>query len=128
MCGVVVTVEDRALAVRGDPSHPLSAGYLCPKGRALAAFTTAPERLRDPQVGRPDERVAGRGTWCSTTWPSASGGWWTRAGPTPSAPTSASPPAVDSAGRWAADAFLASLGSRSRYTSTSNEHVEAHRG
>ena len=58
MCGVVVTVEDdRALAVRGDPSHPLSTGYLSAKGRALAAFTTAPERLRDPQVGRPDERV-----------------------------------------------------------------------
>ena len=37
-CGVVVTVEgDQIVAIRGDPNDPLSKGYVCPKGRGLAA-------------------------------------------------------------------------------------------
>ncbi len=45
-CGTLVTVEgDTVTAVRGDPDHPLSRGYLCPKGRALGALHHDPKRL-----------------------------------------------------------------------------------
>ena len=38
-CGIVVEVDgERVVAVRGDKDHPLSKGYLCPKGRALPAM------------------------------------------------------------------------------------------
>jgi anaerobic selenocysteine-containing dehydrogenase len=50
-CGVVVTVEgDRVAAVRGDPAHPRSQGYTCPKGRGLAAFHHSPRRLDGPAL------------------------------------------------------------------------------
>jgi len=61
-CGVVVTVEGgRATAVKGDPDHPVSRGYTCPKGRKLADWHYRPDRLRVPQMRgaqvRPDECV-----------------------------------------------------------------------
>ena len=47
ICGIEVDVsENRALAVRGDRSHPISQGYLCVKGRELIAQHEHPERLR----------------------------------------------------------------------------------
>ena len=50
-CGVVVTVEDgRVPSVRGDKDDPLSAGYLCAKGPALADVHHDPDRLRRPLV------------------------------------------------------------------------------
>ncbi|HEX5587888.1 MAG TPA: molybdopterin oxidoreductase, partial [Acidimicrobiia bacterium] len=37
-CGIVVTVDDgRVVSVRGDADDPVSQGYVCPKGRGLAA-------------------------------------------------------------------------------------------
>ena len=50
-CGILVTVEgDQVVGVRGDPDHPGSAGYTCPKGRALGLFHHAPNRLDQPRV------------------------------------------------------------------------------
>jgi anaerobic selenocysteine-containing dehydrogenase len=58
-CGIVVTVErahdgdrvaERVVAVRGDDAHPLSRGYTCPKGRALAAWHHGPDRLDHPEL------------------------------------------------------------------------------
>jgi anaerobic selenocysteine-containing dehydrogenase len=47
ICGIEVDVEHgRAVAVRGDPAHPVSQGYLCEKGKALIEQHDAPERLR----------------------------------------------------------------------------------
>jgi len=47
VCGIEVDLEDgRAVAVRGDPDHPISRGYLCVKGRALLDQHDHPERLR----------------------------------------------------------------------------------
>ena len=35
-CGILVTTDgERVLRIEPDPEHPLSQGYLCPKGRAL---------------------------------------------------------------------------------------------
>jgi len=48
-CGITVWVEgDRVVKVRGDPTHPISRGYTCPKGRALAAWHHDPRRLDRP--------------------------------------------------------------------------------
>ncbi len=45
-CGTLVTVDgDQVVEVRGDPDHPLSHGYLCPKGRALGDLHHHPDRL-----------------------------------------------------------------------------------
>jgi anaerobic selenocysteine-containing dehydrogenase len=51
-CGMVVTVEedDRVAKVRGDSEHPLSHGYLCPKGRGLASWHHSPARLSRPRL------------------------------------------------------------------------------
>ncbi len=50
-CGIVVTVEGEAVVgVRGDPAHPVSQGYTCPKGRALGAFHHASNRLDRPRL------------------------------------------------------------------------------
>jgi len=48
-CGLEIDVEDgRALTVRGDAAHPLSAGYTCSKGRALPAIHHDERRLDGP--------------------------------------------------------------------------------
>jgi anaerobic selenocysteine-containing dehydrogenase len=47
-------VDGELVDVRGDREHPLSHGYLCPKGRSLAWAQNRPERLDRPAVcGRP---------------------------------------------------------------------------
>lgn len=59
VCGILVDVGvdaggERVLRVRGDRDNPLSAGYTCPKGRALPQLHHHPDRLERPQL-----RVAG---------------------------------------------------------------------
>src|SRR6478752_3647885 len=43
-CGIVVSLDgdalDTVVKVEGDPEHPLSRGYTCPKGRALGAWSS----------------------------------------------------------------------------------------
>ncbi len=53
ICGLEVTVEGegaraRVTAIRGNPADPLSRGYICPKGVALADVQADPDRLRAP--------------------------------------------------------------------------------
>jgi anaerobic selenocysteine-containing dehydrogenase len=54
-CGMLVGVRDgAAVAVKGDPDHPVNRGRLCPKGLSEHHTLTAPGRLTAPQVdGRP---------------------------------------------------------------------------
>jgi len=57
-CGIVVEVEpagagaegERVVAVRGDPEHPRSHGYVCPKGASLAEFHHRAGRLETPRL------------------------------------------------------------------------------
>jgi anaerobic selenocysteine-containing dehydrogenase len=50
-CGILIDVEgDQVLRVRGDPDHPLSRGYTCPKGRALPKLHHHPERIERPMM------------------------------------------------------------------------------
>ena len=57
-CGLEITVEDGAVAlIRGDKDDVASHGFLCPKGTALKALQTDPDRLRGPLVKRNGEFV-----------------------------------------------------------------------
>ena len=56
-CGVLIDFEgDRITRVKGDPDHPLSRGYTCPKGRAMGVLQEHPDRLDEPMLGRGSER------------------------------------------------------------------------
>ena len=49
VCGILVDVsDDEVVRVRGDPDHPFSHGYTCPKGRALPRMHHHPDRLERP--------------------------------------------------------------------------------
>ena len=64
-CGLLVEVDgDEILGIRGDPADPLSRGYMCPKGAALADLHTDPDWLRQPM------RRTGTG-WEPLSWPAA---------------------------------------------------------
>ena len=48
-CGMFVGVKDgRAVAVRGNPAHPVNSGTLCPKGLAEHYTLEAPNRAKYP--------------------------------------------------------------------------------
>jgi anaerobic selenocysteine-containing dehydrogenase len=49
MCGIVVEVEgEQVVRVRGDRDHPVTHGYMCPKGRALPKMHHHRNRLEQP--------------------------------------------------------------------------------
>ncbi len=48
-CGVEITIENgKATGVRGQESHPLNHGELCPKGEAMIEHLYHPDRLKYP--------------------------------------------------------------------------------
>jgi anaerobic selenocysteine-containing dehydrogenase len=52
-CGIVVHVADnQVVKVEGDADHPISRGYVCPKGRALGTAHHSDRRLVGPFVRR----------------------------------------------------------------------------
>jgi anaerobic selenocysteine-containing dehydrogenase len=54
-CGIEVQVEGRRLAkIRGDRSHPGSAGYACEKAQRLDHYQSNPNRLTSPVRRRSD--------------------------------------------------------------------------
>jgi anaerobic selenocysteine-containing dehydrogenase len=66
LCGMVATIEDgRLVKVRPDAQHPLSAGFACPKGIAMADVQNDPDRVLHPLRRRPD------GGFERVTWPEA---------------------------------------------------------
>lgn len=56
LCGVVLTIDDddRITGVRGDKSHPNSQGYACLKGLQSAHLYHGPQRLLNPLRRRAD--------------------------------------------------------------------------
>ncbi len=49
ICGLELTLTDgKVTGIRGNPDDPLSRGYICPKGVALADVYDDPDRLRRP--------------------------------------------------------------------------------
>lgn len=52
-CGIVVDRDgDRIVKVKGDPDHPLSKGYTCPKGRALGKLHHHSDAIVRPLMRR----------------------------------------------------------------------------
>jgi anaerobic selenocysteine-containing dehydrogenase len=65
ICGLELTLTDgRVTGIRGNPTDPLSRGYICPKGVALADVYDDPDRLR-----RPIRRVGDE--WVEIGWDEA---------------------------------------------------------
>jgi anaerobic selenocysteine-containing dehydrogenase len=112
-CGIVVSVDgDHVVSVRGDPEHPVSRGYTCPKGRALPAWHHGVDRLDHPNV---------RGR--AATWGAALDdlaaiiqGATAANGPDAVGAYLATGLAYDINGWMTAERFLRRLGTRQRYT------------
>ncbi len=55
LCGTVVDVEDnKVVRINGDPEHPLTRGFTCPKGRRYGALHSDPGRITTAQRRRRD--------------------------------------------------------------------------
>lgn len=64
-CGIKAHVEDgRLVQVEGLPEHPVSRGYICPRGKALPDYLYSPNRLLSPL-----KRENGR--WRKVSWDEA---------------------------------------------------------
>jgi len=64
-CGLRIEVEGgEVVSVRGDADHPVTRGFICPKGTALKGLHDDPDRLRVPLVRRDGKLV-------ETTWEDA---------------------------------------------------------
>lgn len=117
-CGIVVGVEgDRVVSVRGDVDHPVSRGYVCPKGRALGDLHHDPRRLNRPQL-----RVGGR--LADVSWQAALDDLAARlaaivdaAGPDAVAMYQGTPALHETVAQPAIGKLFHKLGSRSRYSS-----------
>lgn len=61
-CGMLATVEnDQVTALRGDPEHPVTQGFLCFRTSRFLELQNGPQRLREPLVRRRGELVPA--TW-----------------------------------------------------------------
>src|SRR5688500_3059723 len=66
---MLVTVEDgRAVAVTGDPEHPLTAGFVCAKGSNYTDRVYADDRLLHPLIRR---GAKGTGEFEQASWDEA---------------------------------------------------------
>ncbi len=61
-CGMLVGIrEGKAVAVRGNPDHPVNPGKLCPKGLSEHHILDAPGRAKQPLLRKQGE--LGSGLW-----------------------------------------------------------------
>ncbi len=67
-CSMISEFKDGRLAVRGNPEHPVTAGFLCPKGALLPRWFHSRDRLRTPLI-RTGER--GEGDFRKASWEEA---------------------------------------------------------
>ena len=117
MCGIVVEVEgEQVVRVRGDRDHPVTHGYMCPKGRALPKMHHHPRRLERPQM-----RVSG--SLQSVSWESCLGDLSARLrriidehGPAAVGIFFGSGVGMDAAGYRMAQALQAAIGTPARFS------------
>ncbi len=64
-CSMVSEFKDGRLTVRGNPRHPITSGFLCPKGALLSRWFYSQDRLKNPLI-RAGER--GSGEFRETVW------------------------------------------------------------
>jgi anaerobic selenocysteine-containing dehydrogenase len=63
-CGMLIGVrEGAAVAVRGDPDHPVNQGRLCPKGLSEHHTIAAPGRLHQPLLRADRSQTLAPATW-----------------------------------------------------------------
>jgi anaerobic selenocysteine-containing dehydrogenase len=123
MCGVEVTVEDGvAVHLTGDRRHPLSRGYVCPKGRRMATLADDPTVLDEPMMRN------SRGALVPVDWETAIGDLGDRladirdrSGPYSIGMYSGT--YFDTAGRVGMQGFMRALGSPSNYTSSTVDSI-----
>lgn len=65
-CGMKISLANgRIVKVEGQDDHPVSKGYLCPKGRAIRELAEASDRLRRPLI------KTSAGKWQGVSWDEA---------------------------------------------------------
>ena len=47
-CGILVGRDHGRVIIKGNPEHPVSRGFLCPRGAHYAGVHHSPERLTQP--------------------------------------------------------------------------------
>jgi molybdopterin guanine dinucleotide-containing S/N-oxide reductase-like protein len=70
-CGVLITVDDgRATRIQGDPSHPVTRGFLCAKVAKYLDRVYSPDRVMYPmrRVGPKGPPPAGNGARATNAW------------------------------------------------------------
>ncbi|WP_297501691.1 molybdopterin-dependent oxidoreductase [Thermococcus sp.] len=67
-CSMISEFKDGRLRVRGNPEHPVTAGFLCPKGALLPKWFHSRDRLRTPLIRRGER---GRGAFREASWEEA---------------------------------------------------------
>ncbi|MFI5046475.1 MAG: molybdopterin-dependent oxidoreductase [Acidimicrobiia bacterium] len=123
LCGVTVTFDgDGSASVSGDRDHLLSRGYVCPKGRKMAAMIDDPIRLDRPLLRD------GSGRLVPVAWDTALGDLAERlteirARHGDYAVGTYAGTMLDSGGRFYMDKLLREIGSPSRYTSATVDSI-----
>lgn len=57
-CGIKVKIEDnKILEVSGDKDHPVTKGFICPKGKALPSIINADDRIKKPLLKKDNEWI-----------------------------------------------------------------------
>jgi molybdopterin guanine dinucleotide-containing S/N-oxide reductase-like protein len=70
-CGVLITVEDgRATRIQGDPTHPVTRGFLCAKVAKYLGRVYSPDRVLYPmrRIGPKGLKAAGKESPVTQTW------------------------------------------------------------
>lgn len=122
-CGVHVTVQDGVpIRLTGDREHPLSRGYVCPKGRKMLGLADDPHTLTEPMI-----RDA-RGTLVPVDWDTAIGDLADKLRPIreqfdPYAIGLYSGTYLDTTGRFGISRLMSALGSPSVYTSATVDSI-----
>lgn len=123
LCGIKVTAKGGVVTrLVGDPDHPLSRGYVCPKGRKMVALTDDRSRLNQPMLR------GSSGHLVPVDWETAIADLGERLTEVqdrfgPYAIGNYSGTMFDGAGKWAANRLLNAIGSPSRYTSATIDSV-----
>src|SRR6516162_7491936 len=68
-CGVLIRVEDgRAVKIQGDPSHPVTRGFLCAKVAKYLDRVYSPDRVQYPMRRIRPKGAAGKGVRATESW------------------------------------------------------------
>jgi anaerobic selenocysteine-containing dehydrogenase len=122
-CGVRVTVDGgAAVRLAGDRDHPVSRGYVCPKGRRMVDIVDDPAVLDEPLIRDP------RGELVPVDWDTALGDLAEKLS---RIHDSCEPYAIgmytgtcqDTTARYAASRLMSGIGSPSTYTSTTVDSI-----